>query len=138
MKNTGRASEKIFDDSWARLGKRAYVFKFTDAAEARGTNKKAVHVKAQPADRMLTYQGVNIYAEIKSTWDPDAFRFSLLRDTQSAYAAFVLAAGGPYDVFIHSLAYDRWYRVPYAVIKAAPNRSMKWPELESYAWNFPT
>lgn len=137
VKNTGKKSEEIFDESWGRLGKHAHVFKFTDTAEARGMNKGKVTIKAQPSDRLLTYKGVISYAEIKSTIDPEKFSFSLLRKTQSAYAAFILAAGGPYDVYLHRLAEDRWYKIPYSVIQNAPQKHIKWPDLEAYAWTFP-
>lgn len=140
MQNTGKPSEEAFDTAWDMLGKRAHVFKFTDTAEARGMNRGKVMIKAQPSDRLLTYQGVISYAEIKSTTDPDTFSFGLLRKTQSAYAAFILGAGGPYDVYLHRLAFDRWYRIPYAVIKAAKEAgrgSFKFTELESFTWQLP-
>lgn len=138
MKNTGQPSEKIFDAEWKKVGKTAYVFTFTDAAKATGLNGRKTMISAQPSDRLLTHNGVTSYAEIKSTIDPDNFRFSLLRTTQSAAAAFVVAAGGLYEVFIHSLAHDRWYRVPYAVIKAAHQKHLKWQDLKEYEWTFPT
>ena len=141
VKNTGKPSEDIFDDAWKFLGKKAYVFKFTDTAEARGMNRSRVMIKAQPSDRMLTYQGINLYAEIKSTIDPDTFSFGLLRKTQSAYAAGVLTAGGPYDIFLHALNSNTWFRIPYRVVKDARDAgrgSMKFTELKDFTWTFPT
>lgn len=138
MKNTGRPSEDIFDASWQRLGKQAHVFVFTDAAKASGLNNRRTTIGAQPSDRLLTYQGKTIYAEIKSTTDPEAFRFSLLRKTQGSYAAAILAAGGTYDLFIHALTTNQWYRVPYQVIKSHTQKHLKWDELEKYKWSFPT
>lgn len=140
MRNDGKQSEEIFDDAWTVLGKRAHVFTFVDTAKATGMNRKKVNTGAQPSDRLVTFEGVIHYAEIKSSIDPDVFKFSLLRPTQSAYAAFVLAAGGPYFVYFHSLPYDRWFRIPYQVIKdakAAGRGSLKIEELEPYAWTFP-
>ena len=138
MKNTGRKSEDIFDEAWKRLGKVAHVFTFTDASKATGLNGRKTLIAAQPSDRLVTYQGKTFYAEIKSTWDETCFQFSLLRPTQGAYAAAIIAAGGVYDVFIHALATDLWYRVPYPVIKAAPQKHLKWQELSKYLWSFPT
>jgi penicillin-binding protein-related factor A (putative recombinase) len=138
--NTGKPSEAAFDNAWKRVGKTAHVFKFTDAAESRGMNRKAVGIKPQPSDRLLTYQGKTIYAEIKSTIDERNFPFSLLRPTQGAFAAAILAAGGDYDLFIHSLATNRWFRVPYAVVqkvRAAGKSSISWDNLSQFAWNFP-
>lgn len=141
MKNTGKPSEEEFDKAWARLGKRAHVFKFVDSAAATGLNGRKTNTGNQPSDRLLTFEGQTIYAEIKSTVDERNFPFSLLRTTQGAYAAGVIAAGGTYDVFVHALAYGRWYRVPYALIrdtKAAGRASLSWLELAPYAWRFPT
>lgn len=141
MKNNGKPSEKLFEEAWARLGKRAWAFSFTDTAEARGMNKgKNVFVKAQPADYLVVYQGAIFFAEVKSTIDAERFKFSLLRTSQSYAAAATLAAGGPYYIFIHSLAQSRWYRVPYDVVaaaKAEKKGSLLWSELESFSWSFP-
>lgn len=139
-KNTGKLSEQIFDETFARMGKRAYVFKFTDASEATGMNKRVVGIKAQPADRLLCVDGETCLAEVKSTVDPRKFSFSLLRPTQSAHAKMILAAGGRYDVFIHSLAHDRWYRVSYAAIRAQRDLgqgSMSWEMLSPLEWKLP-
>lgn len=140
MRNTGKPSEEEFDKAWARLGKKAHVFTPTDAAKATGLNKKKTQIEAQPSDRIVTHAGRTFYAEIKSTIDEARFEFSLLRKTQSAHAAGVLAAGGTYDVFVHALAYDRWYRVPYQAIqlaKGAGRGSIPWVDLTPYAWSFP-
>lgn len=141
MKNTGKGAEQIFDDSWARLGKQAFVFKFSDTAELRGLNKgKSLIARAQPSDRLLVYKGETYFAEIKSTIDPDRFKFSLLRSSQGFAAAAALAAGGAYYVFIHNMDQDRWYRLPYEAIQQAKARkagSLTWAELEPYAWSFP-
>lgn len=141
MRNTGKPSEQIFDDAWKRLGKKAYVFTFTDTARARGRSKSMVTIEAQPADRLLVYEGEISFAEIKSTTDERAFRFSLLRKSQSFAAAATMAAGGRYDVFLHALAYDRWYRIPYRVIaeaKASGKGSISFFDLQPYLWSFPT
>ena len=117
MKNTGRKSEDIFDEAFQRMGKKAHVHVFTDSAEVRGMNKKAVMVKAQPADRMVTCDGEMFYAEIKSSVSSyDRFDFSLLRPKQSAQATMVLAAGGRYFVFYHHILTDEWFCIPYLMI----------------------
>lgn len=140
-KNTGKPSEETFDKFWAKLGKKAFVFKFTDASEARGMNKRTVNIKAQPSDRLITFQGVTWYAEVKSTIDEKRFNFSLLRTTQGSYAAQVEAAGGMYLVYIHSIATDIWYCVPYSTIRWAKENnksSFTWQELSTYLWEAPS
>lgn len=132
-KNTGKPSEKLFDEAFTRMGKQAFVFKFTDAAEARGTNKKPVIIKAQPSDRIVTLNGHTFYAEIKSTTHATRFDFSLLRQTQGAYARMIEAAGGSYDIFIHALLPNVWFRIPYSLVwatKAAGRSSLTFAELE--------
>ena len=140
MKNNGKPSEEIFDDAWKPLGKRAYVFKFEDTASLRGRNKKAVFAAAQPSDRLLVHDGQTCFAEIKSTIDPVRFKFTLLRRVQGFAAASAIAAGGSYDVFIHNLSQNQWFRLPYSVIAAAKEEgrgSLTWDELSPYSWSFP-
>ena len=135
MKNTGKKSEKIFDDVWKRFGKQAKCIKFMDSAEASGRAGKIVGLRSQPADRIVVFKGHTFFAEVKSTWDEARFNFSLLRKTQSEAAAAVEAAGGDYYVFIHSLAHGPWYQVPYRVIRNHTRRSFTWDELEPYKWS---
>lgn len=140
MRNTGRPSEQAWDDAWKIWGKHAHVFAFVDSAKATGLNNRKTNTGAQPSDRLLTFKGVTSYAEIKSSVHED-FSFSLLRPTQTAYATGVIAAGGIYDVYFHSLPTNRWFRIPYQVIrdaKKAGRGSLKISELEPYAWTFPT
>lgn len=140
MKNNGKPSEEIFDDAWKPLGKKAYVFKFEDTASLRGRNKKAVFAAAQPCDRLVVHDGRTFFAEIKSTIDPERFKFSLLRRVQSYAATAAAAAGGDYFIFIHNLTQDQWFRVPYSVVAAAKAEgrgSLTWAELTPYSWSFP-
>ena len=141
MKNTGKPSEEIFDESWKHLGKRAFIFKFEDTAALRGRNKgKAVMASAQPSDRLVIHDGDSYFAEIKSTVDPDRFKFSLLRKSQGFAAASAIAAGGTYFLFIHCLTRNRWYCLPYEVVAYAKTQgkgSLTWAELEPHAWSFP-
>lgn len=140
-RNTGKLSEEIFDEAWKRLGKRAYVYTFIDTAKASGRNNRRTFMDAQPSDRLLTFDGVTSFAEIKSSIDHENFKFSLLRQGQGFAAASAMAAGGAYDVYFHSLPYDRWFKIPYSVIRQAKDAgrgSFKISELEPYAWTFPT
>jgi hypothetical protein len=139
VKNTGKPSEEIFDSHWPlRYGKRAWVFKFTDSAEATGQNKRITKVKAQPSDRVVVCNGRTMFAEVKSTWDAFRFDFSLLRRTQSAMARMIMVAGGEYYVYVHALALDRWFCVPYRTIlqtKDVGRASLRWEELRGLEWD---
>ena len=120
MKNTGRDSEEIFDAHFALLGKRAYVFVFTDSAEVNGMNKGRgrIGVKAQPADRLVVLDGQMFLAEVKSSVSKDdRFDFKLLRTGQTSAAKQTLAAGGEYWVYYHHLATDEWFRFSYSFVE---------------------
>lgn len=137
-KNTGKPSEEDFEDRWARLGKAAHVHRFVDAAEVRGRTGKTGFTRKAPADYLLTHNGRTTYAEVKSTQDDKAFRFSLLRAGQSAAAAMVIAAGGTYEVFVHRLLTNEWFRFPYSLVaetKAAGKASIPWSALQPYRWS---
>lgn len=122
-KNTGKPSEKIFDDHFTFLGKKAYVHAFTDASEVNGMNRghrRIMNVKAQPADRLVVLDGEMFLAEVKSSVSKDdRFDFKLLRITQGSAAAQALAAGGQYWVYYHHLSTDEWFRFPYSLVSEA-------------------
>ena len=60
-------AEDDFDDYFKRKGKRAFVFKFPDAAEIYGRVGKIGQIRAVPSDRIVTCEGETYFAEIKST-----------------------------------------------------------------------
>lgn len=137
MKNTGKQSEQLFDDHFKRLGKRAFVHKFIDAAMLYGMNsKRIVNLPPAPSDRLVTCDGLTFYAEVKSTVDPNSFRFKLLRKVQSGIGTMVLRAGGEYFVFIHAIALGKWFRVPYAMIEQWEENtsSTPWSSLSNFEW----
>lgn len=139
MQNTGKPSEKIFDDFWTSKGKRAFNFKFADSSSLTGLNGKMVQALAQPSDRLVVYNGNVEFAEVKSTHDETAFRFSMLRKKQKAFAAFALAAGGTYTVYVHRIPTDEWFKIPYQYIlyvQSGNVQSIPWEQLQSsYRWN---
>ena len=140
-RNTGKPSEAFFEEVLTRLGKRAYFHRIADAAEVRGRTGRIGFTRPAPSDYIVTIDGKTSYSEVKSSTDLKAFRFSLLRSTQSAAAVQVIGAGGEYYVYIHSLSYDRWYRIPYQVIqavKADGKGSISWLQLEPFEWKYQT
>jgi penicillin-binding protein-related factor A (putative recombinase) len=139
-KNTGKPSETFFENVWQVLGKRAFCYRIADAAETYGRVGKIGMTRATPSDYIVTFGGETFYAEVKSTQEKTSFPFALLKKGQQAAAPQVLAAGGGYLVFVHSLTNNTWYRIPYAVIQAvkdAGRSSITWSELETLKWKPP-
>lgn len=134
MRNTGKPSEHEFERYLNSLGKRVFFYRFPDAAEIRGRTGAVGQARPVPSDYLVTHDGKTFYAEVKSTESDARFAFALLRTVQSAVAKQVLAAGGDYFVYIHALAHNRWYKVPYWLIantKDAGKKSLTWEELET-------
>ncbi|RWM90038.1 MAG: hypothetical protein EOR84_22780 [Mesorhizobium sp.] len=136
-KNTGKPSEQEFESIWNKLGKSAWVWRVVDAAEVRGRTGKIGFTRSAPSDYIVAHNGVH-FAEVKSTQDDTAFRFSLLRKIPSAMAIMILAAGGDYFVYIHRLPTNEWFRVPYAMIRDTEKRSLTWQELKGHRWSMPS
>ena len=112
--------------------------RLVDAAEVRGRTGKIGFVRAMPSDYVIVVNGITEFAEVKSTQDPTAFRFSLLKTSQGAAAPQVLAAGGNYNVYVHRLVDDTWFKVPFSLIQKTKNdgkQSIKWEDLKDYEWN---
>ncbi len=138
MKNTGKPSEKIFEQRLALLGKRAYFYRIKDAATIKGLTGKVGNVGASPSDYFIVLDGKTSFAEVKSTQEKTSFPFSLLKKGQVAHGIQINNAGGNYYVYIHNLNSDKWYRVPFGLIEASRNlgkSSLTWESLQTYVWN---
>jgi len=137
-KNTGKPSEKFFEGVLDSLGKRASYFRLVDASEITGrTGKIAESARAQPSDYIVTLDGTTFYAEVKSTQNKTSFPFSLLKPAQWAAGVVVTGARGIYKVYVHNLNTDRWYVVPFTLIKQvkdAGKASIPWEQLKDYQW----
>lgn len=131
-------AEEEFDSYWTKKGKAAHLFVFKDAATLRAMNKRATAVGTQPSDRLVTFEGVTFFAEVKSTKEPVSFPFGIIKASQHGYAQMTTAAGGHYFVFVKSLVLNRWFKIPYSAIAAAPGSSIKWTDLETMSWNIST
>ncbi|MBN7759812.1 hypothetical protein JYP52_01570 [Nitratireductor aquibiodomus] len=136
-KNTGKPSEQEFERIWDRLGKSAWYWRVVDAAEVRGRTGKSGFTRSAPSDYVVAHDGIH-FAEVKSTQDDTAFRFSLLRTKPSAMAKMIVTAGGDYFVYIHRMKTGEWFKVPFSVIDNHPKRSLTWPELKEYKWTLNT
>lgn len=136
-KNKGSQAEDDFDAIITRMGKRAYLHWLVDAAEIKGRTGRMGLVRAMPSDAVLTIDGITEYAEVKSSEDATAFRFSLLRTKQSAAAKMILSAGGTYSIFVRSWKRNRWFKVPYSLVNAVKDggkSSIPWTDLEDFEW----
>lgn len=132
MGKAWQKAEDEFDAYIASLGKRAWVHKLTDAAEVRGRTGRIGKMRDQPCDRIVVIDGQTYFAEIKSTSDPTAFRFSLLRKKQMAHAKLIQAAGGTYLVFLKRNETGEWFRIPYDAIRKCNRKSLRWDELKEF------
>ena len=137
-KNTGKDAEEEFVEHWTRLGKKAVVFPLYDAAYMRGLNKgKHVNAPKQPSDYLVTYDGHTHYAEVKSTENPTAFPFKMLRTNQWGAALKVMAASGHYRVYAKNMLTGAWYCIPAKFIqyrKEVGYESVKWDALHDFIW----
>lgn len=132
-RNTGKPSQEIFEATFVKLGKRAFVYRVTDSAEVRGMSG-AGYTKRQPSDFIVTENGAMYYAEVKSTSSRTSFSFSQIEPGQWRGARQQVAAGGDYFFFIHRKATGDWFKVPARVILDHPRKSMTWTELQPYRW----
>lgn len=136
-KNTGKTSENLFETYLNALGKRVYFYRVADAAEIQGRTGTIGTVRPTPSDYIVTFNGTTSYNEVKSTQNKTSFPFSLIKKGQNAAAKQVLAAGGEYFVFVHSLILNQWFKIPYQHIeniKLSGKSSIKWDDLKEYKW----
>lgn len=135
MKNTGKPSEKEFQNIIASLGKRGYTHRFPDASDAFGRNKKLMNIARQPGDFFVVENGEVYLADVKSCSNSSSFPFSLISKTQMAASRMITAAGGKYYFMVHNLKTNTWYKIASDIIHNCSKRSLKWSELEPYKWN---
>lgn len=133
-KNDGKEAEAGFLAIMARNG--AVVERFWDQADLRGRNGgRAVGAYAQPADLLVTLNGVLEYAEVKSTIKGKSFAFGGIQPGQSSAALRQAAVGGPYNFYLYSYELSQWFIMPckqYAEIIASGRRSVKFEELKTW------
>lgn len=134
MKNTGKSSESLFENTLKSVyGTSAFIQQFYDAAYLHGMNRRPVKAPDQPADRLVTANGEMFYAEIKSVSDGTSFPFGMIKPGQFAAARLQILAGGLYHFFVHDLATDIFYIVPASQVFAtmeAGKKSLKWNEMK--------
>lgn len=108
MRNDGKDAEDGFLSRMKRPG--VVVERFWDAQDLRGRNGgRAVGDFPKPSDFLVTEHGNIHYAEVKSTNDKTAFRFSQLEKGQRSAALRQAAAGGDYRIYVWSYQKTKWY-----------------------------
>jgi len=146
LRNTGKPSEKIFEDAFK--AKQAMVYRFEDYADVnfkkslRGVKVRAggnpqkdrLAVQEKPSDFLVTFSKITFYAEIKSVKNRTNFAFSTLQASQWKAATKTTINGGMYLVCIHLMEIDEWYMVPFRKIleQDKKKRSMNHQELKPY------
>jgi penicillin-binding protein-related factor A (putative recombinase) len=116
----GKLAEKLFEQAWLEAhGKRVYLHRFTDTSDirARFQGKTIAHLPPQPADYHVTAEAVMPhYAEVKGTTNKTSFNFSAIQEGQLRAMKRVAAAQGQYWLYVYSLYFNLWYRIPPAYI----------------------
>lgn len=135
QRNTGKASEELFEDYFKAQGKIAFCYRIEDASDLHGRNKKLVMTTKKPSDWVVTENGSMYYAEVKSTTNKTSFPFTMISKNQWATARRQIAAGGSYFFFIHDLTKDNWYKVPAEILLNVTDRkSITWADLAPFLW----
>lgn len=135
-----KKAEKDFEAFFKAMGKKAAVFRLTDTAMAKAVGGKRAFVNAQPADYIVTAEGMGtFFAEVKSTTDETSFHFGNIQKEQLAASRRCVAAGGVYLFFIKSQHLDQWFCIPAQVIHhtslVKKRKHLKWAELKEYEYD---
>lgn len=129
-----KQAELDFYNHWRRYGKRAWVHRFSDTAQAKALNGTDAIAPSQPSDYLVCHNGMTFLAEVKHSADPVSFPHSAIRQKQMNCARMSVPAGGAYFFFIKSKALGKWFCVPAAVIVQSTAKSTKWADILQYEW----
>jgi len=130
-----KKAQKDFENTFKALGKRAWVCRLSDTAEAKALSGPRAMISAQPSDYIVVVDGHLFFAEVKSSSSKTSFSKHGIRPSQMAAARMVTAAGGDYYFFIKSEHLNKWFKVPaHIIIDNRDKASVKWTELEDYEW----
>lgn len=130
-----KKAENDFVDHWKQYGKRAWVHRFSDTAQAIALNGEGAIAPSQPSDFLVVHDGITILAEVKHSADKVSFSHSGIQPKQFACARMSVPAGGNYFFFIKSKALNKWFCVPAAVIvNNKVSKSTKWADIMEFEW----
>lgn len=129
----GKLTEGIYIERIKALGKRAFNFRFADAADAFGRNQRLVLTERQPADFLTTLDGQTFYAECKETTNPRGFNTGLVSTHQRGIAVQVNAARGNYFFVVNNMEHERLFFVPATFLLTQRGR-VAWEDFQPYLW----
>lgn len=129
-----KQAEIDFAAHWKQYGKKAWVHRFSDTAQAKALNGKDAIAPSQPSDFLVSHEGHTFLAEVKHSADPVSFPHSAIRQHQMNCAKMAVAAGGGYFFFLKSKFHGKWFRIPAEVVTKALAKSTKWSDITQYEW----
>lgn len=129
----GKLTEALYQKRIAAMGKRAFNFRFADAADAYGKNKRLVLTDRQPSDFLTTAFGRTFYAECKETKNPRGFNTGIISQHQRNVAVQVAAAGGTYLFIVNNLNTNELHVVPAASMFEHRGR-IDWEDMRQWLW----
>jgi penicillin-binding protein-related factor A (putative recombinase) len=136
MKHVWKDAEDEFVSFFAPFGKRAAVERLTDTAYVRGATGLKKSIKdAQPADFVVTWDGMMFYAEVKSTAHEPSFRLSMISKNQWRAARKAITAGGQYLFIIRRESTGEWYVINAAFLIDHDAMSVKWSEIAHHLFS---
>lgn len=130
-----KQTEIDFANHWKVYGKRAWVHRFSDTAQAIGMNGKDAIAPSQPSDFLVTIDGQTFFAEVKHSTERVSFSHSKIRQQQMNCARKSVPAGGAYFFFIKAVALGKWFRIPAHIITTSTSKSTKWSDLTEFEWS---
>lgn len=133
MKNTGKDSEKYFEDNFPGM-----VFRMRDKSDLMGLNKgKKLATFGNPSDYIVIDDVGMKFAEVKSSISPTSFSLSGFTPAQKSAISRCHRAGygDLYLIAIHSLHHGRWYRMNaseyYDLVVNQKRKSIKWEQINT-------
>lgn len=141
MRNDGSNSEALFVEKWEKFSqahpKDLFIHRVTDTKSIKSVAGQRSFAKAAPSDFILTWCGQMEYAEVKSTSEATSWSLSCFTPSQNTAMMKQIAAGGHYNVYVHHLPTDSWYKISAHIVKMwreAKLKSIKWKDLEQLKW----
>ncbi len=128
----GNRFQDDFEIMWKALGKHAWIYRFADAAQNYGRNKRLVATDEQPADFLCAHQGFLGLVECKSTRDQEGFKRSLVRRSQFKGAVESRLSRTPYFFAVRNENTHQVFLIPAAMV--LNQAVLTWDSLKHLEW----
>lgn len=119
--------------TWNGLGKLAWAYRFDDARDLFGLNKRMVRDFPKPADLLLVYNGWHSLCECKATKNVKGFSISMMERAQLSAATRMVAAKGNYHVAVKRMSDGIVHFVPASLVLTEQG-VLSWERLAPYQW----